>query len=108
MPTTAASNEPNGKVSNKEFYQELTAMRREMIEMERRITNKLDDMTRVEPPRLVQQVNTLERRLEAEIDCLQEGVDQAKAGVIELRVASARGDKITGVVAATISAGITG
>jgi hypothetical protein len=103
MADNAAPPESNGKVTTREFYDQLMKINDRMDTMERRILSRIDEATRAEPPRLVQQVNTLERRVEKELECVQSGINNAHEEITALQIQSARNDKIVGVTASIVS-----
>ena len=120
MPVTDDSNEPNGRVTTRQFYEALLKQNERMDaisqrqservdQLERRLLSAMQDITRTEPIRLVQQINTIEKSLDQEErerkeedKCLQDDID-------DLRIKSSRWDKalvavttITSTIAAII------
>ena len=100
--------EPNGsgRVTTAQLYQAILQVNDRMDKKFETLTNQIHDMTRAEPPRLVQQVNNIERDLgreirerQAEDDCLQAGVNDNKKEIVDLKVQSSRGDKISTAIA---------
>jgi hypothetical protein len=125
----ADSTEPNGRVTTAQLLQAVIQTNDRMDDKFKQSNERMDarfealarqiqEMTRVEPPRLVQQVKTIERDLEKEInqrqledECLQTGVDRNRDDIVELKIQSTRWDRInaslsvvTGVIAGLFGA----
>lgn len=88
-----------GKVTTREFYDALLRQNERMDAMERRIINRLDEMTRVEPPALSARVKTAER----DIDALKARLDEAHRMIDELRIQSVRGDKFVAAMTGALT-----
>lgn len=61
--------EPNGKITTRQFYDALIQQNNRMDEMERRIMSKLDKLTESGSPALVERVKSLEE--ETDVICAE-------------------------------------
>jgi hypothetical protein len=115
MPASGAD-EPNGRVSNAEIrkdIQHLTNAFNDARDETRRYRDRNEDRLRNledRQARCDEQALGFQRDIAAlhrEDECLQVGVDQAKEGVVDIRVHSNRWDVLTGLIAAA-AGGIAG
>lgn len=98
-----------GRVTTAQLYEAILGVNERMDRKFEVLSREIKEITRVEPPRLVQQVNVIERDLEKETrlrkeedDCLQAGVNNANKEIVDLKLASSRGDKIIASVNAAL------
>lgn len=98
-----------GRVTTAQLYEAILGVNERMDRKFEVLSREIKEITRVEPPRLVQHVNVIERDLEKETrlrkeedDCLQAGVNNANKEIVDLKLASSRGDKIIASVNAAL------
>lgn len=91
----------NEKVTTALLYREILNINERMDRKFEALSHEIREMTRVEPARLVQQVNVIERDLEKETrlrkeqdECLEADVRQTHNDIVDLKIQSSKGDKI--------------